>query len=647
MRQYSPARGRFPGALHSNRMSDESLLEKAFAAPEPPTNLGAGSRALPGEVVSVLRHDMRTPIHQILGYAEMLEEDALASGQTGWADDLGKIQAATRRLLEIVDSLPERLVPAAGVAPPAAGPPPVPEPETAAVPARAEREGSGEPPGAEPARDPAEVTGPIRRVEDDLPGAGPVEPAHVLLVDDDEENLKMLSRRLRGHGFTVALASDGEQALRLLDETPFDLVLLDVVMPGMSGLDVLRDLRARHAAADLPVIMATARDDSKDVVAALRLGANDYVTKPLDFPVVLARVATQLTLARAKARISSLALDLEVRNRFIFETFGRYLSNEVVESLLQTPEGLKLGGETRKVTLLMSDLRGFTQVADRIPPDRVVKLLNNYLGTMAEVLHSYQGTIDEFIGDAILAIFGAPVMREDDALRAVACAVEMQRAMERVNEYNRREGLPAVEMGIAIHTGEVVVGNIGSDRRAKYGVVGSPVNLTARIESYTVGGQILVSDRTRREGGGELTVGNEVVVQMKGFERPVSAWDVRGVAAGFQLFLPAREEPLVRLRGPLPVRFATISGKRVDGPDAEGLLVRLSMKEAEVEARERPEPFRNVRLRFLGTDGSVLPGELYGKVTTPKPASKGFGIAFTSVPPEIRSFLESLLAGSR
>jgi class 3 adenylate cyclase/CheY-like chemotaxis protein len=632
LRQYSSRDDISSRAIHSFRMTDESLLEKAFAAPEPPTNLGTGNRLLPGELVSRLRHDMRTPIHQILGYSEMLEEDAVASGQTGWVEDLGKVQAAARRLLEIVDGLPERLAPDAGEAPEPADPLPA-----AAPPA----------PAAEEAREPTEVTGPIRRVEDDLPGAGPVDPAHVLLVDDDEENLRMLSRRLRGHGFTVGLASDGEQALRLLEETPFDLVLLDVVMPGMSGLEVLRDLRSRHAAADLPVIMATARDDSKDVVAALRLGANDYVTKPLDFPVVLARVATQLTLARAKARISSLAWDLEVRNRFIFETFGRYLSNEVVERLLQTPEGLKLGGETRKVTLLMSDLRGFTQVADRIPPDRVVKLLNNYLGTMAEVLLSYQGTIDEFIGDGILAIFGAPVQREDDALRAVACAVEMQRAMERVNDYNRREGLPFVEMGIAIHTGEVVVGNIGSDKRAKYGVVGSPVNLTARIESYTVGGQILVSERTRREGGGGLTVGSEVVVQMKGFENPVSAWDVRGVAGGFDLFLPSREEPLVALRGPLPVRFSTITGKRVDGPDSEGLLVRLSMKEAEVEARERPEPFRNLRLRFVSRDGSVIPGELYGKVTTPRPSTKGFGLTFTSVPPEIRSFLETVLAGSR
>lgn len=630
-------------------MTDESLLDRAFAAPEPPTNLGEGNRLVPDELLSRLRHDMRTPIHQILGYAEMLEEDAIASGQTGWAEDLGKIQAAARRLLGMVDGLPERLLPepgeAHGAEPPQAPPEPaVPvEPPVQAVQSDRRRTSAE----TSPETGPAEVTGPIRRGDLELAPSEPVESAHLLVVDDNAENREMLSRRLRGHGFTVAVAESGPEALRLLEETPFDLVLLDVVMPGMSGLDVLRDLRPRHAAADLPVIMATARDDSSDVVTALRLGANDYVTKPLDFPVVLARVATQLTLSRAKARISTLARDLEVRNRFIFETFGRYLSNEVVESLLQTPEGLKLGGETRKVTLLMSDLRGFTQIADRIPPDRVVRLLNNYLGTMADILLSYQGTIDEFIGDAILAIFGAPVQREDDTLRAVACAVEMQRAMERVNDFNRREGLPVVEMGIALHTGEVVVGNIGSDKRAKYGVVGSPVNLTARIESYTVGGQILVSDRTRREGGSDLAVGSEVVVQMKGFEKPVSAWDVRGVSGGFNLFLPVREEPLVSLRGPLPVRFATITGQRVDGPESEGLLVRLSMKEAEIEARERPEAFRNLRLRFVARDGSTIAGEVYGKVSTPKLTTKGFGLRFTSLPPEIRSFLEAILAGSR
>jgi adenylate cyclase len=186
--------------------------------------------------------------------------------------------------------------------------------------------------------------------------------------------------------------------------------------------------------------------------------------------------------------LEQMAKELQLHNRFIRKTFGRYLTDDVVKSLLESPEGLKLGGERRKVTLMMTDLRGFTSMSGRLAPEQVVAMLNRYLGTMVEVIQEYQGTIDEFIGDAIFTLFGAPVQRDDDAERAVACAMAMQLALAGVNAQNRAAGLPEVEMGIGIHTGEVVVGNIGSDRRTKYGVVGSHVNLTARIESYTVGG---------------------------------------------------------------------------------------------------------------------------------------------------------------
>ncbi len=571
---------------------------------------------LSATALSALRHDLRTPIHQILGYSEMLEEDAGASDKPELARDLGRIKSAARRLLELVDGL-------AATVRPARTDTPAPDFDV-------------------------DRTGPIR--VDPLAPEGAdvsseaVEPATLLVVDDNEANRDVLCRRLQLHGYTADAAEGGEQALAAIGEKSYDLVLLDVVMPGLSGLDVLARLRRTHAASDLPVIMATARDDSRDVVTALRLGANDYVTKPLDLPVVLARVKTQLGLKRAKDRIASLASDLELRNRFIYETFGRYLSSEVVANLLRTPEGLSLGGESRKVTLLMSDLRGFTPLAERIPPDRVVKLLNNYLGTMADVLLEFQGTIDEFIGDAILAIFGAPVARDDDAERAVACAVAMQQAMERVNQFNRREGLPQLEMGIAVHTGEVIVGNIGSHRRAKYGVVGTAVNLTARIESYTVGGQVLISERTRREAGPEVAVaGEEVVVQMKGFERPLTAYDVRGVGGDFSLFLPARDEPLADLPQPLPLRFVVLNDKRVEGPEREGLLTRLSMKEAEIESRERPGPYANVRVQLVSRDGARMPGDVYGKVGAEGSAgSKGFLLRFTSIPPEVRSFFEAL-----
>ncbi|MCA9428814.1 MAG: adenylate/guanylate cyclase domain-containing protein, partial [Candidatus Omnitrophica bacterium] len=189
--------------------------------------------------------------------------------------------------------------------------------------------------------------------------------------------------------------------------------------------------------------------------------------------------------------------ELELRNRFIRETFGRYLSDKVVDSLLQSPEGLAMGGETRTVTVLMADLRGFIAKTQGLPPERVVQLVNVFLSAMTEVILRHGGTIDEFIGDAILVIFGAPVLGEDDASRAVRCALEMQREMVAVNEQNRALGLPEVEMGIGLSTGEVVVGNIGSERRAKYGVVGATVNLASRIESFTRGGDILLPDSTK------------------------------------------------------------------------------------------------------------------------------------------------------
>lgn len=201
---------------------------------------------------------------------------------------------------------------------------------------------------------------------------------------------------------------------------------------------------------------------------------------------------------RVEAEVQRVAEQLELRNRFIRETFGRYLADEVVATLLESPTGVRLGGEKRKITMMMADLRGFTSLSERLAPERVVAILNRYLATMVKIIKQYGGTIDEFIGDAIFVLFGAPIWQEDDAQRAVACAVAMQLAMAEVNDQNGQEDLPEVEMGIGIHTGQVVLGNIGSPERMKYGVVGRHVNLASRIQSYTTGGQILISETTRK-----------------------------------------------------------------------------------------------------------------------------------------------------
>jgi len=362
--------------------------------------------------------------------------------------------------------------------------------------------------------------------------------ATILVVDDNELNRDLLSRRLSKQGFHTPLANDAFEALEWLDENHCDLILLDIMMPGMSGIEMLEKVRQTRNASELPVIMATAKDTREDIVGALRAGANDYVTKPIDFPVVLARVNTQLDLKRANDRARALAADLEKRNEFIRSVFGRYLTDEIAETLLDSPEGLALGGERREMSILMADIRGFTRMSAQRDPEDVVRIVNNFLQPMTEVVLCHGGTIDEFIGDAILVLFGAPSPMPDHASRAVACAIEMQLSMPRVNELNHRDLLPEVATGIGINSGEVVVGNIGSEMRAKYGVVGHNVNFTARIESVTEGGQILVSDRTRAIIGDALGTRGSKLIKPQGFDQEVRVHEVARLGAPYNLEAP-------------------------------------------------------------------------------------------------------------
>jgi adenylate cyclase len=466
----------------------------------------------------------------------------------------------------------------------------------------------------------------------------------LLIVDDNAMNRDMLARRLARRGYTVAVAENGHQALAMVAEQQFDLVLLDIMMPGISGLEVLRLLRQRYSVADLPVIMATAKDQSEDVVAALKLGANDYVTKPLDFPVVLARTQTHLSLKRAMEHIQHLADQLEVRNRFIRETFGRYLTDEVVANLLDAPEGLRLGGAKRQVTMLMADLRGFTSLAGRLEPEQVVTLINRYLGTMAEIIAQHQGTIDEFIGDAIFVIFGAPIQRYDDARRAVACALAMQLALETVNAQNRHEGIPEVEMGIGIHTGEVVVGNIGSHKRAKYGVVGSHVNLTSRIESFTIGGQVLISEATKHAVDCCLRIAEQMELEAKGIPRPVRLYDVQGIGEPYNLSLPETAYTLFPLEAHLPIRYTSLEGKYLDDVTCTGHVVKLSAKGCEIFSDAPVSLWSNLKMQLLDHQGGMLHGDLYAKVLRHLPDRRaGFYAHFTFIPPEVATFFRRLL----
>lgn len=337
--------------------------------------------------------------------------------------------------------------------------------------------------------------------------------------------------------------------------------------------------------------------------------------------------------------VATLALKyvLEERGKkFIRGAFSKYLAPAVVDQMLKDPAKLQLGGETRRLTIMMSDLRGFTAMAERMKPAEVLTVLNHYLGTMADIIMEFNGTIDEFIGDAILVIFGAPLEGPDDARRAVACSIAMQRAMKGINEHNARLGLPKLEMGIALNTGEVIVGNIGSQKHIKYGVVGSHVNLTARIESNTVGGQVLISGTTYELAGTDVKVGEKQMIIAKGFPDPIPAFDLRGIGGEYKLELDELDLGLTELATPIDVRYRVMKGKNEEGPEQTGRLTALSALGASLSGDAALDAFSNLKIRLVAPSGEAVDGDLYAKVMTGGDAVQ---LRFTAVPPPVERFV--------
>lgn len=464
--------------LHRS-LYDKAAITDAGDLGEPQVAWGAIRNSL-----RTLRHDLRNPLGQIIGYAEMLEEDLREREVIELLPDVAHIAAAAQSLLSVVEG------------PLLDGGPSLPMP-------------------SEIDHGPGIATTPISRV----PSSG-----RILVVDDQPSNRSLLHRRLSRINFEVSEASGGAEALSMVDTEPFDLV--------MDGLETLDAIRKTHSLSELPVVMATARTGRQDLLVALSHGANDYVTKPFDFAVVQARIATQLELRAATSEIELLARSLEIGTAFLRRTFGRYLSEDVAASLLEREDGPEIAGERRRVTVMMADVRGFTSLTEQLGPRDIVAILNSYFGTMSEVIGQHGGTVDELIGDGILALFGAFESQGNDSEQGVACAVAMQRSLRSVNESNHRRDLPSIEMGIGISTGDVVVGNVGSERRSKFTAIGSAVNLAARIEGFAKGGEILISPATYEDVSELVETDMVRELQPKGFAGSISARSVTAMREG-------------------------------------------------------------------------------------------------------------------
>jgi adenylate cyclase len=373
------------------------------------------------------------------------------------------------------------------------------------------------------------------------------------------------------------------------------------------------------------------------------------LTGPFIFACILAVFAGSLKmqrLAQENFRVTKLleksSVELEKSLEFLKTMFGRYLSHEVMASLMENPSTLELGGEKRRVTIMMTDLRGFTALSERLEPEQVVEMLNVYFEIMVEVVLQFKGTINEIIGDALLVIFGAPQEMPNRAQQAIACAISMQNAMARVNQQNRALGLPDLEMGIGLNETEVIVGNIGSSKRSKYSVVGSGVNMTSRIESYSVGGQVLVSESVRHEAGEVLRIDSERAVFPKGSEAPLKIYEIGGIAGQYNLAIEGEDPPLVELRRQIPIAYQVLEGKTDGRRESVGSVVRLSKKCAEI-ALDRPvETLTNLKMNFRDVDENLAIKFFYGKVfENAAPNKKIHLVRFTSLPPEIDAYFQS------
>lgn len=371
----------------------------------------------------------------------------------------------------------------------------------------------------------------------------------------------------------------------------------------------------------------------------------DYVAKPFNAHELLARVNTHLTMDELRRSLAAKNVELARAHELVRRAFGRYVSEEVATSILQSPEGLELGGEEREVTILMSDLRGFTALAARLTPQEVIEFLNLYLESMMEVISRYEGTIAEIIGDAIFVIFGAPVACDDHAAKAVACGLAMQLAMDDVNRRLTARGAAELEMGIGIHTGRVIVGNIGSLRRTKYAAVGSNVNLAGRIESFTTGGQILISESTREKIKTGLRIDGHFQVEPKGAASSLQLHEVVGIGEPFNLSLPSRSEILYLLPQPMLMAFSVLEEKFVGRTVCSGQMLAVSASEAGIASDLSLTPLCNLKIEIQSVAGAHPGGEIYAKVIGAiKGAPNQTRIRFTSVSPELKSWVQQTAA---
>ncbi len=365
-------------------------------------------------------------------------------------------------------------------------------------------------------------------------------PPRILIVDDMPANLHVLQLRLAAHGYEILTASDGEEALATARKAQPDLILLDVMMPKLDGLEVCRRLKSDSSLPFMPIIMVTAKADSQDIVAGLEAGGDEYLTKPVDQAALVARVKSMLRIKQLHDTVQGLAAQLAEWNRTLerrvqeqvaqLDRLGRlkrFFSPQLAELIVAGGAEDPLKTHRREVTVVFLDLRGFTAFAETADPEEVMGVLREYHAAMGALILAHEGTLERFAGDGMMVFFNDPVPVPDPAGRAIRMALAMRERNAELSATWRKRGYE-LDFGVGIAQGYATIGAIGFEGRWDYGAIGTVTNLAARLCGEAKPGQILATRRLL--GAVEQLIEAEPVgeLSLKGFLKPVPAFNVVG-----------------------------------------------------------------------------------------------------------------------
>jgi adenylate cyclase len=367
-------------------------------------------------------------------------------------------------------------------------------------------------------------------------------PPRILIVDDNETNRDILVTRLATQGYQLSQAADGEEALVAAKEQLPDLILLDVMMPKLDGIEVCRRLKGDANLPFMPIILVTAKTDTKDVVGGLEAGADEYLTKPVDQMALLARVKSVLRLKELHDKVRAQADDLAAWNRTLeervaeqlkeIESIGRlkrFLSPQVAELILSSGKEHILESHRRAISVVFCDLRGFTAFAETAEPEEVMSVLRDYHATLGALIHKYEGTVERFAGDGVMILFNDPLPCPDPNERAVRMSLEMRDQVAEIAKKWHKAG-HELGFGMGIAHGYATLGRIGFEGRFDYSAIGTVVNLAARLCADAKDGQILIDGKV--QAAIEQSVGTEPAgeLTLKGFHRPIRAFNICSLA---------------------------------------------------------------------------------------------------------------------